>query len=711
MRKKSLISMMICIGFLTSLFINFNFSEALTETPQTLPEPKTKNDLLINFEVNQTIIGKAQGALGNLTLENTGLDPVGDIAVDFGFIGEYAEFSDAYPEHQETSLLNSGFSTSYGIEVILNESLGTSGIENQAADVCLMFDASGSMGDEIDSVKVEFLNIMDYLEQKIPSLRVGVIIYGWDFYSEYPQEHPENYRVFTDDFVAINQFIDGITVSGRVEPWGDALYLANSWSWREDVAKMIIMVGDENCDPGHIVGVSSTAEYYNGSQLLNVVTNLKEKGVIISTVRTGPDPILENQFTWIAEYTNGESVNLQEMQSLPEPIDLPELIQMWTSELSREYFVYLYANITWTEFTTGGDYDYETQESLYIMIDLAPPAITVTNLILLQPDYSYNMQIYAEIEDLSGVQTASLYYTMDDLDGPVEPDWDFLPLIDPVGDTYYIELTDLIEGQSLSYYIVAMDTMGNIGETVIYNETIEITPQVFGSTTTIIFLEDESSVMIYYDLEDQSAGYIWIRSNEYYESNIGSEIDFEVTLVYSGVEGIIYKIEKLGSENLATLTLSGNTTTQPIKIYWNYALSIYSDDYQNNFWEITDTVSNVLIQTTFEESKYLGIVPQSSELVAYIYLYDSDWQLVDIIIPGSPVLITAGTYFLWVRQIYRFGYFSLYFGDNPTYTTDPYYPSGVAGPTLTITMIIIGNVLLGILFISKKKVNKKKEAN
>ncbi len=702
---------MICIGFLISLFININSNQALTETPQTFPEPKTKNDLQINFEVNQTIIGKAQGALGNLTLENIGIDPVGNISIDFGLSGEYAEFSSTYPEHQATALLNPGFSTSYNIEVVLNESLGGDGIENQAADVCLMFDASGSMGDEIDSVKTEFLNIMEYLIQKIPSLRIGVIIYGCDEYSEYPQEHPENYRVFTDDFIAINNFINGIIVSGRVEPWGDALYLANSWNWREDAAKMIIMVGDEDCDPGHIVGVGSTADYYNGTQLLNVVTNLKEKGVIINTVNSGTDTMLENQFNWISAYTNGESVNLLELQALPEPIDLPELIEMWTSELSREYFVNLYANISWTEYTIGGDYDYETQESLYIMIDLAPPAITVTKLILQQPDYSYNMQIYAEIEDLSGVEVASLYYTLDDIEGPVEPTWNFLPLTESVNDTYYKELTDLDEGQKISFYIVAMDIMGNSGQTVIYNETIAITPNILGSTTLLILFKDDSSVMIFYDLSDKDIGYLWLKYAEDYEITLGSEIDFDITLLYQGAENQIYKIEKLGTETIVPVIISGNITTTPIKIYWNYAMAVYSDNYMNSYWEISDTISNYLIQTTFEVDNYLGILPQSTELVANIYLYDDSWNLVDIIIPGSPIFIQKGTYYLWIVQSYRFGYFSLYFGNNPSYTSNPYYPPGSSGSPFIITIIIIGNVLLGALFISKKKRAKGRQMN
>ncbi|MCE7744962.1 MAG: VWA domain-containing protein, partial [Candidatus Heimdallarchaeota archaeon] len=276
MRKRNMITVFIFTLFLTSLCMNFAKSEAKVNTTDDVAVIEAKEDLVITLETNATTIGKCGGTLVNLTLDNQGTNPASSIQVDFGLDGEYAEFSPTYLVQQNVPLLNPGSSVILNIEAILNSSL-TGGELFDSADVCLVFDSSGSMGEEINSVKVEFLAMTNRLTQTISSLRMGMIVYGWSEYSEYPTANPNNYIEFTDDFNAINDLINELTPDGGTEPWGDALYLANTWDWREEVPKLLIIVGDEDCDPGHVVGVGSSDPYYNGSQLLDVVTNLKEK--------------------------------------------------------------------------------------------------------------------------------------------------------------------------------------------------------------------------------------------------------------------------------------------------------------------------------------------------------------------------------------------------------------------------------------------------
>ena len=162
------------------------------------------------METNATTIGKGGGALANLTLDNQGINPASSIQVDFGLDGEYAEFSPTYPVQQNVPLLNLGSSVILNIEVMLNSSL-TGDELFDSADVCLVFDSSGSMGEEIDSVKAEFLAVTSRLTQTISSLRIGMIVYGWSAYSEYPTASPNNYIEFTDDFNAINDLINELT--------------------------------------------------------------------------------------------------------------------------------------------------------------------------------------------------------------------------------------------------------------------------------------------------------------------------------------------------------------------------------------------------------------------------------------------------------------------------------------------------------------------
>ncbi len=715
MRKTNMITVLVCFLFLSGISFGFLKGEIKTDTMDENPVINSQEDFVITLDINQTAIGKDGGALANLTLDNQGIDPVSDVYVDFGFIGEFAEFSSSYPQHQEVLLINPGASSTLNIEVVLNSSIDFGSHESQAADVCLVFDVSGSMGNEIDSVKAEFLDIVANLTSKIASLRIGAMIYGCSRYSEYPQEHPSNYIEFTDDFNAVDDFISDMIATGGVEPWGDALYLANSWGWREDIPKILIIVGDEDCDPGHIVGVGSTTDYYNGSQLVDVVTNLKEKDVIINSIYTGESGIVVNQFTWIAEYTGGECVDLVELQQSEDPMDIPELIESWTLSLTREYFVYLYANVSWTELALGGPYDYSTQESLYVLIDIAPPSITVSYLINEELDGEFFIDISITPKDISGILTAGFYWTFDDLTGGPEPTWHFTTLTDPIGDTYVETFTDLEEGERISFYIIAIDNMNNIGQTWIYNVTIIIEPKTLGSTTSVVFLSDGSTKKVYFDMDVHSTCYLWMETKESITVDFAPMSDFTFSEVYSDENGTIFSVQKLSSNTILEVILSGDTTEDAIELNWNTATFVLSANFPYNQWTLDSEYTNILINTTVTSSDtgFLAIIMYSSELIVVAHVYNDQWEKMGKVIPGKPLELATGTYFVWVERIIRDGYFGLYFGEDPPLEDDPYYELGVTKaqgvPMLAILPIIL--MSLGLLtFIGVKRRKVKEEA-
>jgi len=91
-----------------------------------------------------------------------------------------------------------------------------------------------------NSVKQKIVELTNYLFSEIPEIRFGAMAYGWAKYSEYPQEDPRNYLEFTDSKLAICNFIESLYADGGVEPWGDALWLANSWTWRSNAKKLYI---------------------------------------------------------------------------------------------------------------------------------------------------------------------------------------------------------------------------------------------------------------------------------------------------------------------------------------------------------------------------------------------------------------------------------------------------------------------------------------
>ncbi len=670
------------------------------------PVTRSQEDLTIEFTTNQSGIGKDSGALGTLVLRNNGANAIGNIAIDFGLDGKYVEITTGYAQHQELSLLNPGYSETFNIEVGLNKSEFTGEEPLNMVDLCLVFDSSGSMGEEIEAVKNAFLDIVSNLTEQIDSLRIGAIAYGWAKYSEYPQESPNNYVPFTEDFDWVNDFINSLYPAGGTEPWGDALYLANSWNWRPDANKLLIIVGDEDCDPGKIVGAGSSGSYYNGSQLVEVVENLKAKGVKINSVRTGNEAIFVNQFTWIAEATGGISVDLEELQNGDPPITLPELIESWTLELKREYYIYLYANITWTEFDVGGDITYSTQKGLYLLFDVAPPFISVSTLVIANPDSTFTFQIYATVKDLSGIASTSIYWTFDDLEGGSEPLWHFEILSNISNHVYLKELTGLTLGENLSFYFVAFDSLYNRGESQIYNCTVEIQKNVFGTTTTVYFPTNNTMVTLYFDLAKKSYGYL--RLDNFigsYSLLPNSNFTLETKFV-SGDEQIV-RVIKTGLEDFAVITFIGNTTADPMSIFWNFDIFLIEEELNgySSYFDVKRT--NLLIRVEISNENQLCLVRIDPELIAVVKVFDENWNYIGKASFTEALTLVEGTYYLWAYTVLRDGSFKFYFGDDPPLETDSYYNQlPIPFPILLLIVIL---ALSGFSLLNRRKKHREKQ--
>jgi hypothetical protein len=636
--------------------------------------------------LNQTILGKNSGILGNLTIENQGTNVVSDISVDFNISGPFAEFTGTYPTHQEIASLSQGNSENLAIELGTNLTESVPG----AADVCLLFDASGSMGEEIASVKSEFLAMINDITQKVPDLRLGIIVYGWSVYSEYPTDSPNNYVEFTDNYTQVNEFIQSLSASGGVEPWGDAFYLANTWSWRPSIPKLAIIVGDEDCDPGRIVGLGETGGYYNGSQLLNVITNLKEQGVTINSVITGTQGIVENQFKWIAEYTLGEAVYLDELLSGENPMDLPDIIEQWTVSLSREFFITLTANITWTEIDISGNQDYQRTINKEIIVDFASPSIESSYLISYASDFQ--IDVTATVKDLTDVSATNLYYSYDNISIIPNPTWHFTPMtLMPDGESYATTIGNLNENDPFSYYVQAIDEAGNSGTTIIYNLTIRIDAKTYGSTTRFYLPFDNSSRTIAFELTTENPkGYLMIES----EQNLTIGFlgpSFTSQEVYSENFMQVFEITRTGSVELFIINITGNQGIE-IEFRWVYAENYSSTSQLNDkLFTIGYTKSNILVQATLETPSegYLSLIIESIELSAKALVFDQNWNYLGIVTAGSALALDDGTYFIWVQQVLREGNFTLYYAEEPTENTDPYYTAAAGLEFFLVVPIIL----------------------
>ena len=699
MQKKDLITVLIIVLFFSSFCLNFVDSEITDNYSEVDFSTDSFNDFNVSLSTNQTTIGAKGGVLGTLSMSNNGINTASDIAVDFSLDGEFAEFTSTYDSHQELTLLNPGASTSFNIEVSLNETLLNSANPPAVVDLILCFDSSGSMGNEIAQVKSEFLALTQRLTQSISSLRIGMIVYGWSKYDQNPTLDSRNYVEFTENYQVINNFINELTASGSIEPWGDALYLASTWDWRESASKLIIIVGDEDCDSGiHI----------NAGSLDSIASTLNDMEVQINSVLTEEaDGTVKAQFTEIAEITGGAMVDLRELNSGPDPMNLPDIIEDMTLSLTREFFADLQFAITWTENDSGGDIMHSTQDSIYLVVDLAPPSIFVSTLILEELDGTYSLEISATPKDLSEIQTTQIVWTEDDLTTNPDPLWTLEILSTKIDDTYVETFTNLIREQKFSFFVLATDTCGNLGKTEIYNLTMTTIPKFFGETIEFGFLENNSTRRIYFDIDSAQTGFLWIETSEDIEISFENYVDFTYELQLKEGNTTIYKVTALDTQNLLSVVFHGNITNTTIKVRWNYARVCFQEDFEYTSWYLHEYSNDILLKATLtepEEGNLSVIVRHNSALVLKIIVYDINWSKIGEISPAKALELGRGEYYLWAVRVIREGEFQLYYGEEAIINDDPYYTVVYGFPFFSIiALFILGLTGISLVVYRKRK--------
>jgi len=697
MRKKDLISILMIAIFFSSFCLNFIDSKVADNYSEVDFSTNSYDDFDLSLTTNQTTIGVDNGVYSTLSMTNNGLNPASDIAVDFSLDGEFAEFTSAFDSHQVNALLNPGASTSFNIEVSLNETLLNAETPANMVDLCLCFDSSGSMGNEINQVKSEFLALTESLTQTISSLRIGMIVYGWAQYNQYPTEDSRNYIEFTEDYQSINNFINSLEANGGHEPWGDALYLASTWTWRESASKLIIIVGDEDCDEGI---------YVNAGTLDEMASTLNSMGIQVNAVMTEEvDSTVKQHFTLVSTGTGGEMVDLRELEY---GITLPDVIEEMTLSLTREFFVNFEVSVTWTENDPGGDVEHSYQDSIYLVVDLAPPSISISTIIYEESDLSYSLEISATPKDLSDIQMTQIVWTEDDLESNPAPIWNLIIPTTKIGNTYVETFTDLVAEQIFSFYVIATDTCGNLGKTDIFNLTIITVPKVFGENLEFGFLEDNSTRRIYFDIDSQQTGFLWIETSENLTTSFDHNIDFTFELQLQVDNTTIYKVTALNANNLYSIVFQGNITNSTIKVKWNFARLSFQNDFEYTTWYLHENNNDVLLKVTLtdpEEGNLSVIVRHYSALVLKIYVFDLNWNRLGVISPANALELDRGEYYLWAVRVVRDGEFQLYYGEEAIIDDDPYYQAYVTGfPFLSIiALFVLGLSGLSIVVYRKRK--------
>ena len=314
---------------------------------------------------------------------------------DYGFIMN--------PTISTTSTLarnDSWLSETYIIDLISSNT-----IVSKALDLAIILDQSGSMGDEISVLTEDLVGVVNQISTDVPDLKTGLILFGGS--SSNPISDDSLVTPLTSDISFIVDVLSDTEAGGSHEPWGDALWVAqNRLNWREDAVKLIILITDEPCDGGEIIGYGGS-EDYDGELLYELFANLKSEGFILCTVAaSGADTLTYKQLEIGAETTAGSYIILG--GDGPQTSDLPaiigELVVMYAVELDLKIDVTL-SHLNQEDITEYMDLIF------VVLIDDLPPEIDTWAYF--SEDFFTDdkiINVLFEIKDVTGTSFVEIYY-------------------------------------------------------------------------------------------------------------------------------------------------------------------------------------------------------------------------------------------------------------------------------------------------------------
>ncbi len=701
--KMNRLKLIIIITTSIALILNLSFISKTDlvngineESLISIENMEESTNLVIIISQNSTGIGMDSGIEFEISLLNNMSYLMQDITAE---VSTSANNIEILPQKRfDFNTLEGGSTTTFKVNL-----KATSPDNVKPVDVALLIDASGSMGEEINSVQDELTRLINVLTNEIPDLRIGVIVYGSSTYSEYPTLSSENYISFSKDFDRITSFINDLSAGGGIEPWGDALYLVNSWDWRETAQKLAIIVGDEDCDPGKVIGEEDpSASWYNGTSLLNIVTELKNKGVTINSVLCeGPDANVEHQFSWISTYTLGEMVYLPELERADDPVNLPKLIEEWTLELSREYSSYLDVDVSWNE----DENFFKNSERAHYWMDFSAPGIVYFDKILPREDNLYDVQIFAEVSDHSEISNVVLCHN--GAGNWVSQVMNF----NNETNLYDTVITGLAFETNLSFYIEASDEFKNLGVTSDFWLIVSLQTRELGEIVKLPVTSEESIVSLIEPEKNQEL-YLIIYGKSIIEDITVNLMENEnqtiilpssdITTNCNGSDSyrriLQYSVEE--AQLKINLTLPYLESYSLLEYVWLSPIVVEGPEYDNN---MDNKIRTHLYEWTLTEG-YLAIdYTPSSDLVVFGEVYHSNWTYIGNFSVLSACKLPNGTYFIIIRATLREGSYRVIIDDNPPNISDWYYAYGSASPGFSLISVLAIFSLMGKLMQKKRR--------
>ncbi|MCK4895214.1 MAG: VWA domain-containing protein, partial [Candidatus Heimdallarchaeota archaeon] len=329
--------------------------------------------------------------------------------------------------------------------------ISSSTVVSKPLDLAIILDQSGSMGDEISVLTDDLVGVINQISDEVNDLQIGLILFGGS--SSNPYNDDSLVTPLTEDISTIVDVLSSTVAGGGHEPWGDALWVAqNRLNWREGAVKLIVLITDEPCDGGNVIGYGGTDDY-DGELLYELFASLESQGFILCTVAaSGADALTLRQLEIAAETTAGTFIILG--GDGPQTSDIPDII----GELVVKYAVELDLKIDVSLSHLNHEDIREYRELTFIvLIDDLPPEIDTWEYF--SEDFFTDekiVNVLFEIKDVTGVPFVEIYYKFSNVSF-----WTTTNATHIANDTFLLSLIFTEYEEQLSYQVYTEDWLGN----------------------------------------------------------------------------------------------------------------------------------------------------------------------------------------------------------------------------------------------------------
>ena len=367
---------------------------------------------------------------------------------DYGFIMNPTVSTTSSLERDESWL-----SEGYIIDLITSSTT-----VSKPLDLAIILDQSGSMGDEIYALTNDLVGVVNQISDDVQDLQIGLILFGGS--SSNPYNDDSLVTPLTEDISTIVGVLSNTHAGGGHEPWGDALWVAqNRLNWREGAVKLIVLITDEPCDGGEVIGYGETDDY-DGELLYELFASLESQGFILCTVAaSGANGLTLRQLESAAETTAGTFIVLG--GDGPQTGDLPDII----GELIVKYAVELDLKIDVSLSHLNYEEIREYRELTFVvLIDDLPPEIDTWEYF--SEDFFTDdkiVNVLFEIKDVTGVPFVEIYYKFNNVNF-----WTTTNATHIANDTFLLSLIFTEYEEILYYQVYTEDWLGNDVLTEIY---------------------------------------------------------------------------------------------------------------------------------------------------------------------------------------------------------------------------------------------------